>query len=81
MLYRDFIQTIKERVAHELAFASTRLNKAIALFLNDKAETARLTLRDLVNATIGLVELALKTAKPCNSLHLMLSAKGNRTMD
>ena len=40
-----------------------------------------LFLRDLVNATLGFEELALKTKKTSKSLHRMLSGKGNPTMD
>jgi DNA-binding phage protein len=80
-LTRDFKQTVNERVGRTPAFASALLDEAIALFLNGEPETARLILRDLVNATIGFEELALKTSKPCKSLHRMLSAKGNPTMD
>ncbi|HBR77223.1 MAG TPA: transcriptional regulator, partial [Cyanobacteria bacterium UBA11149] len=43
------------------------------------AETA--VLRDLVKATVGFEALAIETSKPSKSLHRMLSAKGNPTMD
>jgi len=42
---------------------------------------ARLVLRDLVNATVGFEELAKEVEKPSKSLHRMLSAKGNPTME
>ena len=42
---------------------------------------ARLILRELVNATIGFEELAVKTAKPAKSLLRMLSKQGNPSMD
>lgn len=80
-LTRDFKQTVNERVGRDPAFASALLDEAIALFLNGEPETARLILRDLVNATVSFEELALKTAKPSKSLHRMLSAKDNPTMD
>jgi DNA-binding phage protein len=38
-------------------------------------------LRDLVNVTVGFEELAIETSKLSKSLHRMLSAKGNPTMD
>ena len=38
-------------------------------------------LRDLVNATVGFEGLAKETAKPSKSLHRMLSASGNPSMD
>jgi DNA-binding phage protein len=42
---------------------------------------ARLILRDLVNATVGFEGLAAATARPSKSLHRMLSAHGNPSMD
>ncbi|MFN5952889.1 MAG: DNA-binding protein [Dolichospermum sp.] len=62
-------------------FAIALLNEAISLFLNGEPETARLILRDIVNATVGFEQLAIETSKPSKSLHRMLSAKGNPTMD
>jgi DNA-binding phage protein len=53
----------------------------VTLFLNGEPETARLILRELVNSTVGFEELAIETAKPNKSLHRMLSANGNPTMD
>ena len=55
--------------------------QAATLFLNGEPETARLILRDLVNATIGFEQLATLTAKPSKSLHRMLSPTGNPSMD
>jgi DNA-binding phage protein len=49
--------------------------------LSDEPETARLILRDLVNATLGFEQLAVLTDKPSKSLHRMLSPKGNPSMD
>lgn len=80
-LTRDFKQTIVERVQRDPAFAKALLDEAATLFLNGEPHTARLILRDLVNATVGFEELAAETAKPAKSLHRMLSKKGNPTMD
>lgn len=80
-LTRHFKETVVERVNRDPAFAQALLDEAISLFLNNETETARLVLRDLVNATIGFEELAKKTAKPSKSLHRMLSPKGNPSMD
>jgi hypothetical protein len=44
-------------------------------------DTARLILRDSVNATMGFEQLATLTAKPGKSLHRMLSPTGNPSMD
>ncbi len=80
-LTRDFKETVNERVKREPEFAKALLDEAISLFLNGEPETARLILRELVNATVGFEELAIETSKPSKSLHRMLSAKGNPTMD
>ena len=80
-LTRDFKQTVVERVEREPAFAQALLDEAATLFLNGEPETARLILRDLINATIGFEQLATLTAKPSKSLHRMLSSAGNPSMD
>ena len=80
-LTRDFKHTVFARVQREPAFAKALLDEAATLFLNGEPETARLILRDLVNATIGFEQLATLTSKPSKSLHRMLSAVGNPSMD
>jgi DNA-binding phage protein len=70
-----------ERVERDPAFARALLHEAATLFLNGEPDTARLILRDLVNATLGFEALAVETAKPSKSLHRMLSEKGNPSMD
>jgi len=81
VLTRDFNQSINLRIQRDPDFAKALLDEAISLFLNGESETARLILRDLVNATIGFEQLAIATSKPTKSLHRMLSANGNPTMD
>ena len=80
-LTRNFKQTVIERVNRDPAFAQSLLDEAATLFLNGEPETARLILRDLVNATIGFEQLAAMTDKPSKSLHRMLSPAGNPSMD
>ena len=80
-LTRRFRQTLVERVRRDPEFARALLDEAATLFLNGEPDTARLILRDLVNATVGFEELAIETAKPAKSLHRMLSKQGNPTMD
>jgi len=81
VLTRDFKQTMVERAQRDPAFAKALLDEAATLFLNGEPETARLILRDLVNATVGFESLARRTDKNGKSLHRMLSAAGNPTMD
>ena len=80
-LTRDFKQTVIDQVEREPAFAQALLDEAATLFLNGEPETARLILRDLVNATLGFEQLAMLTSKPSKSLHRMLSPHGNPSMD
>ncbi|MBK6957685.1 MAG: transcriptional regulator [Nitrosomonas sp.] len=80
-LTRDFKQTVTERIERDPEFAKALLDEAATLFLSGEPETARLILRDLVNATVGFEHLAVLTDKPSKSLHRMLSPKGNPSMD
>lgn len=80
-LTRNFKQTVIERVERDPEFAKALLDEAATLFLSGEPETARLILRDLVNATLGFEQLAALTDKPSKSLHRMLSPKGNPSMD
>ncbi len=78
---RDYKETINERVTSDSEFAGALLDEALSLFLKGESDVARLVLRDLVNATVGFEELASAIEKPSKSLHRMLSAKGNPTMN
>ena len=80
-LTRSFKHSIAERAQRDPEFALSLLDEAASLFLNGEPETARVILRDLVNATVGFEELAKQTSKPSKSLHRMLSASGNPSMD
>ncbi len=80
-LTRNFKQTVIERIERDPEFAKALLDEAATLFLSGEPETARLILRDLVNATVGFEHLAVITDKPSKSLHRMLSPKGNPSMD
>ena len=80
-LTRDFKHTVVARVRRDPAFSKALLDEAATLFLNGEPETARLILRDLVNATVGFERLAVLADRPSKSLHRMLSANGNPGMD
>ena len=49
--------------------------------LDGDSATAKLILRDLINATIGFEQLAELVHKPSKSLHRMMSTSGNPTME
>jgi DNA-binding phage protein len=80
-LTRDFKKTVVARVERDPAFARELLDEATTLLISGEPETARVILRDLVNATMGFEQLAKLTDVPSKSLHRMLSAKGNPSMD
>ena len=77
----DFDTTVNERIAADRKFAIALLDEAIEVFLNGESITARLVLRNLVNAAIGFEVLSVRLSIPSKSLHRMLSANGNPTMD
>jgi DNA-binding phage protein len=79
-LTRDFKETVAARVQSDPAFAQALLDEAITLFINGEPDSAKLILRDLVNATVGFEALAQEIHKPSKSLHRMLSSSGNPTM-
>ena len=79
-LTKNFKTTVAARVQRDPAFAQALLDEAITLFINGEPETAKLILRDLVNASVGFEKLAQEIQKPAKSLHRMLSASGNPTM-
>lgn len=79
-LTRDFKETVAARVQNDPAFAQALLDEAVTLFVNGEPQSAKLILRDLVNATVGFEALAKEIQKPAKSLHRMLSQSGNPTM-
>jgi putative addiction module killer protein len=80
-LTRDFKETVIARVERDPTLAKALLDEATTLLISGEAETARVILRDLVNATLGFEQLAKLTDVPSKSLHRMLSPKGNPSMD
>jgi DNA-binding phage protein len=80
-LTRQFKRTVVDRIRREPAFGRQLLDEAATLFLNGEPGPARMMLRDLVNATLGFEHLASATGAPAKSLHRMLSARGNPSMD
>ncbi len=80
-LTKSFQETVIARVQRDPRFANAMFDEAATLFLNGEPETARLVLRDLVNATIGFEALGAETGVPVKSLHRMLAARGNPSMN
>lgn len=77
----DSSKTLQARIKADPAFAEALLREATDMFLNGEAEASRLLLRDVVNATVGFEQIATATNRPSKSVHRMLSARGNPTME
>ena len=77
----DFKATVKKRVECDPDFAKDLLHEAVDIMLDGDSATAKLILRDLVNATVGFERLSEEVHKPSKSLHRMLSNSGNPTME
>src|SRR5947209_19416155 len=80
-LTQDPETTIVERLRRDPDFAKALLDEAATLFLNGEPRTARLMLRDLIEAVVGFETLAANTGKPRSSLQRMLSAAGTPRVD
>ncbi len=80
-LTRDFKKAVAARIERDPEFAKALLDEAATLLLACEPETAHLTLRELVNATLGFEQLAKQTDLPSKNLNRMLSPKGNQSMD
>ena len=76
-LTRDFKETIKRRAESDSDFRIGLITEAAECVLNGDVDTAKVLLRDYVNATLGFQELGKLTQKKPESLMRMLSAKGN----
>lgn len=73
--------TVIARIRSDQTFAQALVCEAADALLAGDSKTARVLLRTLVNATIEFEELASRVAKPVKSLHRMLSAHGNPSMN
>lgn len=76
-LTRSFDETVRERAGGDPAYRRALLQEAVRLFLENDHDTARLVLRDYVNATLGFEELGKRLDKSPKSLMRMLSVHGN----
>ena len=61
------------------SFAKALLDEAATLFVSDEPETARVILRDLVNATLGFEQLAKMTETPVRACAACSRPKAIRT--
>ncbi len=80
-LTRDFKETIRARVERDSKFRKELLREGIEAMLTGDVTTAKIILRDYINATVGFSDLAKATHIPSKSLMRMLAPAGNPRAD
>lgn len=78
-LTKDFKTTVQERVKRDFSFRREMMRGALELLLSGDLDTAKLVLRDFVNATLGFEALGKAVNRSPKSLMRMLSSSGNPT--
>jgi DNA-binding phage protein len=80
-LTRDFKETIRARVVRDARFRRELLREGLESMLAGDVATAKIILRDYINATVGFTDLAEATRIPSKSLMRMLGPAGNPRAD
>nr|WP_294503071.1 transcriptional regulator [uncultured Rhodopila sp.] len=76
-LTRDFRETVKARADSDPAFRAGLYQEAVQAMLDGDLGTAKILLRDVINATIGFAGLARQVSVPEKSLMRMCGSAGN----
>src|ERR1700688_2803746 len=76
-LTRDFKETVRARVERDPRFRRALLREGVEAMLAGDVRTAKIILRDYINATVGFSDLAEATHIPSKSLMRMLGPAGN----
>jgi DNA-binding phage protein len=76
-LTRDFKQTIRARAARDPRFRKELLREGVECLLSGDTATAKMILRDYINATVGFAEVSEATNISSKSLMRMLGPTGN----
>jgi DNA-binding phage protein len=76
-LTREFRETVKARADRDPEFRAGLYQEAMQAMLDGDVGTARILLRDVVNATIGFGPLGARVGLPEKSLMRMFGPSGN----
>ncbi len=76
-LTRDFRETVKTRAGRDPAFRAGLYQEAVQALLDGDLGTAKILLRDTINATAGYARLAAIVDVPEKSLMRMFGPNGN----
>jgi len=79
-LTRDFRETVMARVKSDPAFRGELIVEATNAFLMDDMEAGKTLLRDYLNATESIADIARELQVNEKSLRRMLGPKGNPTL-
>jgi DNA-binding phage protein len=78
-LTRSFKDPIKAKIKAHPEFRQAIFQEAVQTFIEGDADSARIVLRDFINATVGFQALAKPTGIPPKSLMRMFGPSGNPT--
>jgi DNA-binding phage protein len=76
-LTRDFRRTVKARADRDPAFRAGLYQEAVQEMLDGDFATAKILLRDFINATVGFAQLGNRVDVPEKSLMRMFGPTGN----
>jgi DNA-binding phage protein len=76
-LTKDFRETIKARADRDPAFRAGLYQEAVQAMLDGDFGTAKILLRDVINATVGFARLGSRIDVPEKSLMRMFGPTGN----
>lgn len=76
-LTRDFRETIKARAGRDPAFRAGLCQEAVQALVDGDLGTAKILLRDAINATLGFAQLGDRINVPEKSLMRMFGPAGN----
>jgi DNA-binding phage protein len=76
-LTRDFRETVMVRAAHDPVFRAGLYEEALQALVDGDFGTARILLRDYINATLGFGALAARVGATDKSLMRMFGPAGN----
>src|ERR1700693_1195951 len=76
-LTRDFRETVKARADRDPEFRAGLYQEAVQAMLDGDCGTAKILLRDVINATVGFARLGSRINVPEKSLMRMFGPAGN----
>jgi DNA-binding phage protein len=76
-LTREFRETVKARADRDPVFRAGLYREAVQAMLDGDLGTAKILLRDFINATVGFGKLAAQIDMPEKSLMRMFGPAGN----